>query len=187
MFNILKKIISKAHQVYYKTCVRVLMLSYSAQFKKIGNDVIFNPISSVFSYKTIDIGSHVFIGGNAWFSGEIYIGNYVMFGPSVSILGGDHEYKNLEKPMFFIKENAQRCAPVILEEDVWIGANVTILKGVTIKRGAIVAAGSVVNKDVEAYSIYGGIPAKKIGVRFNADEQEIYSFNLDEWKRQYER
>lgn len=55
---------------------------HSAQFKEIGENVIFNPISSVFSYKTIRLGNHVFIGGKAWFL-EVNIGNYVMFGPSV--------------------------------------------------------------------------------------------------------
>jgi len=187
MFKFLKKIVANLHQLFSKIWVRILMLSYSAQFKEIGESVIFNPISSVFSYKTIRLGNHVFIGGKAWFSGEINIGNYVMFGPSVSILGGDHEYKDLERPMFFVKENADRCAPITIEDDVWIGANVTILKGVTIKRGSIVAAGSVVNKDVEAFSIFGGIPAKKIGERFNIEEKEAYLKNIEEWKLQNER
>lgn len=187
MLNILKILISRLHQIFSKIWVRMLMLSYSAQFKKVGKDVIFNPVTSVFSYKTIRLGSHVFIGGKAWFSGEVNIGNYVMFGPSVSILGGNHEYKNIERPMFFVKENAGRCAPITIEDDVWIGANVTILKGVTIKRGSIVAAGSVVNKDVEAFSIFGGIPAKKIGERFDIEEKEAYLKNIEEWKLQNER
>ena len=178
MFNILKKVIFKLHQICSKVWVRLLMVSYSAQFKQVGKDVIFNPVSSVFSYKTIELGSHVFIGGKAWFSGEIYIGNYVMFGPSVSILGGDHEYKSLEKPMFFVKENAERCAPIIIEDDVWIGENVTILKGTIIKRGAIVAAGSVVNKDVDEFSIVGGVPAKCLAQRFNDEEIKKYINNL---------
>lgn len=178
MFNIIKQIVSTTHQILLKIWVRTLMISYGAQFKKIGKDVIFNPISSFFTYKTIELGDHVFIGGRAWFSGEIYIGNYVMFGPSVSMLGGDHEYKSLEKPMFFVKENAERCAPIIIEDDVWIGANVTILKGTIIKRGAIVAAGSVVNKDVDEFSIVGGVPAKYIAQRFNDEEIKKYINNL---------
>ncbi|MDC5079838.1 acyltransferase, partial [Acinetobacter baumannii] len=78
MFKILKKIVANLHQLFSKIWVRILMLSYSAQFKEIGGNVIFNPISSVFSYKTIRLGNHVFIGGKAWFSGEVNIGNYVM-------------------------------------------------------------------------------------------------------------
>ena len=51
---------------------------------------------------------------------------------------------------------------------MWIGANVTVLGGVTVGRGAVVAAGSVVTKDVEPYSIVGGVPAKLIRYRFDA-------------------
>jgi len=57
--------------------------------------------------------------------------------------------------------------PIILEEDVWIGANVSILSGVTIGRGAIVGAGSVVTKNIEKYSIVAGNPAKIIKKRFS--------------------
>lgn len=56
--------------------------------------------------------------------------------------------------------------PVIINDDVWIVANVTILKGVKIGEGSVIAAGSVVTKDVEPYCIYGGVPAKKLKHRF---------------------
>ena len=51
-------------------------------------------------------------------------------------------------------------APVIIEDDVWAGANITILKGVTIGRGCVIAAGAVVNKSMPPYSIIGGVPAR---------------------------
>ena len=55
--------------------------------------------------------------------------------------------------------------PIVIEDDVWIGARVIILKGVTIGKGSIIGAGSVVTKDVEPYSIVGGNPAKLIRKR----------------------
>ena len=58
-------------------------------------------------------------------------------------------------------------APITIENDVWIGAKVTVLGGVTIGNGSIVAAGSVVTKDVKPYSIVGGVPAKMIRYRFD--------------------
>ena len=53
-----------------------------------------------------------------------------------------------------------------VSDDVWIGANATILSDVTIGRGAVIAAGAVVTKNVKSYSIVGGVPAKKIKTRF---------------------
>lgn len=62
--------------------------------------------------------------------------------------------------------------PVIIEDDVWCGANVTILKGVTIGRGSVVAAGAVVTKSFPPYSIIGGVPAKLLKMRFTPEEIE---------------
>ena len=56
--------------------------------------------------------------------------------------------------------------PVVIEDDVWVGANVTILKGVTIGHGSVVAAGAVVTKSCPPYSIIGGVPAKVLRKRF---------------------
>ena len=61
-------------------------------------------------------------------------------------------------------------APVVIEDDVWIGANVTRLKGVTIGRGSVVAAGAVVTKSCPPYSIIGGVPAKVLKMRFTPEE-----------------
>ena len=63
-------------------------------------------------------------------------------------------------------------APVVIEDDVWCGANVTILKGVTIGRGSVVAAGAIVTKSFPPYSIIGGVPAKLIKMRFSPEEIE---------------
>lgn len=59
---------------------------------------------------------------------------------------------------------------MIIEDDVWCGANVTILKGVTIGRGSVIAAGSVVTKSCPSYSIIGGVPAKILKRRFTTEQ-----------------
>ena len=59
--------------------------------------------------------------------------------------------------------------PVVIEDDVWVGANVTILKGVTIGHGSVVAAGAVVTKSCPPYSIIGGVPAKVLKKRFDEE------------------
>lgn len=59
---------------------------------------------------------------------------------------------------------------MVVEDGCWIGANVTILKGVTIGRGSVVAAGAVVTRSCPPYSIIGGVPARVIKPRFTAEE-----------------
>ncbi len=157
---------------------RMLMPCYRQRFRVAGANVLFDPLSSQFSYGSISIGNHVFIGGRAWFSGEIRIGSYVMFGSNVTILGGDHEFRNRELPMFLVKEKTSKPQSVTIGDDVWIGANVTLLKRACIGRGAIVAAGSVVTMSVPPYSIYAGVPAKFIGWRFQVEDIPLYESKI---------
>ena len=72
----------------------------------------------------------------------------------------------------------KNVAPVIIKDDVWIGANASIKCGVTIGKGAVVASGAIVTSDVEDFSIVGGVPAKVIGMRkiksdFDFDERDL--------------
>ena len=113
------------------------------------------------------------------------IGNKVIFGPNPTIITGDHrsnikgkyiiDVKDKEK---FEEEINKYDLPVIIEDDVWCGANVTILKGVTIGRGSVIAAGSVVTKSCPPYSVIGGVPAKIIKFRFSVEEIIEHERNL---------
>lgn len=112
------------------------------------------------------------------------IGKKVIFGPHPTIITGDHRTDVVGK---FIMDSNEKLpendAPVVIEDDVWCGANVTILKGVTIGRGSIVAAGTVVTKSFPPYSIIGGVPAKIIKRRFSIEnilEHEKTLYPLDE-------
>lgn len=155
---------------------RLLMYLCKNLFKVVGKNVKFFPLNSKFSYNSIFIGDDVFIGDRAYFFAAlsfIKIGNKVMFGPNVTIRGGNHSSHIIGKKLFDYRLEDKLETddqPVIIEDDVWIGTNVTILKGVTIGEGAIVAAGSVVTKSIEPFSIYGGVPAKKIKDRFNEND-----------------
>ena len=112
----------------------------------------------------------IFIGDNVWINrgcrffasfhvkdAKIVIGNNVAIGPNVTIFGAGHDYSKLLLP--------DTAATVQIEDDVWIGGNATVLQGVTIGKGAVVAAGAVVSKNVEPYSVVAGVPAKKIKKR----------------------
>lgn len=69
-------------------------------------------------------------------------------------------------------------APVVVEEDVWIGARVILLSGVTVGRGSIVAAGAVVTKDIPPYCIAGGVPAKVIRPKWSIEEIRSHEIAL---------
>lgn len=111
---------------------------------------------------------HVFIAAGCSIYPNVSIGRYTMFGPNVSIKGGDHNFDNPDIPMIF--SGRPKMPSTIIGRDVWIGAEVFIKAGVTIGDGAIVAAASVVTKDIPPYTIYGGNPAKLIRMRFSEEE-----------------
>ena len=100
------------------------------------------------------------------------------------ILGSDHNYKILSTYPFKVKVCGEKYealskGSIIVEDDVWIGANAIILSGIRIGQGAVVAAGSVVTKDVEPYSIVAGNPAKIMKYRFPREIiEKMKNFNV---------
>lgn len=93
---------------------------------------------------------------------DLTLGRHVLVGDNVSFRTADHEFADLGKPML---EQGERRGSIIVEDDVWLGANVTVLRGVRIGCGAIVGANAVVTRDVPAFAIVGGVPARIIGDR----------------------
>ncbi len=96
---------------------------------------------------------------------KISIGANVMIAPHCVIASGNHDFKQTTIPMRFAGNLTK--GPIIIGDDVWIGANCTITDGVKIGHGAVIGANSLVNKDVAPYAIVGGVPAKVIGNRIN--------------------
>ena len=160
--------------------------TYFEGYNKIGENTIF----------TGRIGYASYIGENCNIYGEI--GRYCSISSNVNVVVGNHPTKTFVSthPCFFslmkqsgftyVKENkfqelnySNQGYLVSIGNDVWIGHGVTILAGVTIGDGAIVASGAIVNKNVEPYTIVGGVPAKTIRKRYN---NEIISKLLEiEW------
>lgn len=136
------------------------------RFGFIGKNVILTPpllghVNNVYIYDDVAIGDSAhFSSPNAKI---IFKGN-TSVARNLSIFTGNHARIVGQFVSAITEENKPRGYDhdVIIEKDVWIGANVTILSGVHIGRGATVAAGAVVNKDVPPYSIVGGVPAKFI-------------------------
>lgn len=91
------------------------------------------------------------------------IGEDVMMGPNVVFIARNHEFARMDIPM--IEQGFRESEPTRVADDVWIGTAAILLPGVQIGRGAIIGAGAVVTRDVEAYAIVAGNPARRIGGR----------------------
>lgn len=144
---------------------------YRYRFAQVGRNFSFDPYG-LYSYENISIGDNVNLGCRPIIiasKSKISIGSHVMFGPEVTVRGGNHRIDILGRYMIDVKESEKRPEDdpgVIIEDDVWIGTRAIILAGVTIGRGSVVAAGSVVTKSVPPYAIVGGSPAKLIRMRW---------------------
>jgi acetyltransferase-like isoleucine patch superfamily enzyme len=161
--------------VFLRRCYdRLLMYALRPLFKSHGRHFLFCPSDSHFSFHTISVGDDVSFGAGCYFLATvsgIRIGNKVMIADRVSIRGGNHNTSVIGKAMYDVTEKRpQDDQVVVIDDDVWIGTGVTILKGVHVGRGAIVAAGAVVSRDVPPYSIVGGVPARVIKWRWTPEE-----------------
>lgn len=137
------------------------------------------------------LGSFSYVCGKTLIT-KTSLGKFCSIGPNCMFGWGIHPSRNFVSthPIFYsTKKQAgitfadqdyiEERKLITVGNDVWIGANVIVLDGVTIGNGAIVATGAVVTKDVPAYAIYGGVPAKLIRYRF---EQEVIERLMDfEW------
>lgn len=122
-------------------------------------------------------GAHTRIGGNVYVNtgltvvddSQVTIGDRVMFGPHVTIATAGHPIHPDPRAT-----DGQFSAPVVIEDDAWIGANVTILPGVSIGRGSVVAAGAVVGAHVPPMTVVAGVPAKVIRAITDQDREWNY-------------
>lgn len=150
---------------------------YKRCMKYCGKGVFIRPMSSdIKGLENLSIGDGTLIPKGSTFyctRAPLTIGSKVIFGPKPTIITGDHRIDLIGKHIIDIGDEEKlenQDLPVSIEEGVWCGANVTILKGVTIGRGSIIAAGAVVTHSVPPYSIWGGVPAKHIKFRWSIDE-----------------
>jgi acetyltransferase-like isoleucine patch superfamily enzyme len=157
-----------------------------SQFRSIGADCVFETGVLVFHPENITLGTNVYVGHYAilkgyyknemvigdgtWIgqqcffhsAGGLTIGKNVGIGPAVKIITSVHEEAGRAVPVLHAPV---KFAPVVIEDDVDLGVNSVILPGVTVGKGAIVGAGAVVNRDVPAYSVVAGVPAKVLRMR----------------------
>ena len=161
---------------------RFLSFFYKKMLRGCGSNVRFSALTSDFTYRNLTIGNDVYIGPHALFlctESQIFIGNKVLFGPHVTIIGGDHRITDVGRFIYdVLDKHPEDDQDVHIEDDVWIGTNTTLLKGVTVGRGSVVAAGALVTKDVPPYAIVGGVPAKVLKYRFTPEQIQEHERQL---------
>jgi acetyltransferase-like isoleucine patch superfamily enzyme len=174
--NLKYKLIHRLRWFYWKSRLggfgKNIHISNNVRFLRFLKNIFIHPnvvikegarICSCNNNALIEIGENTTIGYHTFIfsSNKIKIGADCLIAPFVYIVDSNH---SIERDKL-INQQPNVTAPIDIGNDVWIASNVTILKGVKIGNGAVVGSHSVVNKDVEAYTIVGGIPAKEIGKR----------------------
>lgn len=134
-------------------------------FLKCANTVNINKGAYFGSGINVSLGNNSSIGRDCQLANDVTIGNDVMMAPEVIIFSVSHNTQRIDTPMRL--QGNLPANPVTIGNDVWIGQRAIILPGVNIGTSSIIASGSVVTKDVEAFSVVGGNPAKLIKRRIN--------------------
>lgn len=134
---------------------------------ELGNSISIMKHSSIYGHEaTVKIGNNLSMNSNSSIDaadgGEIVIGNNVLIAKNVVLRASDHESKDINMP---IMEQGHTGGKIVIGDDCWICANVVITRNVTIGSHSIIAAGAVVTKDVEPYSVIAGVPGKLIKTR----------------------
>ena len=114
------------------------------------------------AFVTIGSDTHFAPHGVQYGWGGLRIGTCVNVAAGVVFATVSHHHRDLSQPMAF---SGQRCEPITVEHDVWIGANATLTGNVRMASGSVLGANAVLTSDTEPFGIYGGVPARKIGDR----------------------
>lgn len=151
--------VSSGYSVGFQARLRILF--YSVTLPKCGKNLYVHPNTIFYYPHNLYIGENVYFNRNVFITAraKITIGNNVLIGPNTVINSGNHIYSD-SKTLICLQGHISK--DIVVEDDVWIGANVAILCGVKIGKGSVIAAGSVINRDIPPYSVVAGIPARKV-------------------------
>jgi len=138
---------------------------YKKRLRRVGDGLTIFSNVTILHPELIKIGKDVHINYGSFIDasgGEIEIGNNVLIGPYCVLRAANHIFSDPNTP---IMKQGHEPGKIIIEDDVWLGANVIVLPNVKIGKGSVIGAGAVVSKDIKPLTIAAGVPAKKIGTR----------------------
>jgi acetyltransferase-like isoleucine patch superfamily enzyme len=156
---VIKSIKEIVRKIYY--------FRYYKKFRGKAKNVMLSRNGHILKPEEISFGENIFIGRGFYISAmNLEFGSDIMIGPNVMIECTNHKYDIVGKSMFKYSDS-KSSKGVRIEDDVWIGGNVTILDGVVIGEGSIVGASSVITRSVPPYTICVGNPCRPIKKRFD--------------------
>ena len=171
-FKIMNKITSKVRNIYYNiyyfgTLKKHVSFGKASVIRgnvKVGNFVLIDANVEVRNHtdEISTIGNYSSFNRNTVLRGKYQIGSHVAVGPNCSIMGFNHKFDNENE---LVSNQGRVVKGIVIEDNVWIGANVLILDGVSIGEGCVIGGGSVVTKSIPPYSVAVGNPCKVIKSR----------------------
>ena len=185
------KIIEKIIDFYEDTQQKLFLRKLRRKTNyEIGKDVYIDS-KSILNIKKLRIGDFSRINGPIRITGEedVIIKKYCAFGYFITIISTNHSSKYPNVQYFLqmkssFKSIVKKSNPISIGNNVWIGDHTIILPGVNIGNGAIVGAGSLVTKDIPAFTIFGGVPGKVIRERFKKEIiQEMQKIKWWNWEQ----
>jgi len=138
-------------------------------FKSCGDDVIVKSRAYFGTGKDVIVGNRSQLGRGLRADAHLHLGDDVVMGPDVIIMSWTHDISRTDVPIN--QQGSIGPNPVVVGNDVWIGARVILLPGVRIGDHAVIGAGAVVTKDVPAYAVVGGVPARVLYYRGGVHHQ----------------
>ncbi len=176
---------------YLLAAVRYLRMkkTLAAAYITHGENIFIGRSVRLYAPHHIRLGNNIRIQSMVHIEANCTIGDYTALASRVALIGRlDHDFRVPGVPLNFAPwvgsaklkgTSIQESEEVTIDEDVWVGHQSIVLTGARIRRGTIVAAGSVVVKDTEPYSIVAGVPARKVGERFTADQIAIHERSIE--------
>lgn len=172
MFNIISKIARRLHQIWSFVCINYpdrSNLGLCGDGTKIEYPVYFQTPSNIFVEEHCQIRRGCTILNSP--AEKILIKKFSLLSVNTTIVSQNH-VSTVGVPIVILGPSHinDKSSDLIIEEDVWLGANVTLITGAKLGRGCIVAAGALVNKEVPPYAVVAGVPAKIIAVKFSKEQ-----------------